>query len=293
MLQQTQVSTVVPYYRRWIRLFPTVEKLALAPLDDVLKAWEGLGYYRRARQMHRAARLIVERRGGRIPESFDELRTLPGVGSCTAAAVASLAFGKDVLAVDGNVRRVAARLFAMKGEATEETVRRALEPCLPRKRAGIFNEAMMELGAVICTPRGPLCGRCPLSACCRAFLSGKVSRYPALPRRKRPPHLKAVALIHSRRGKIFLRRRGESEMLGGLWGFPLIKEGELPGLAGKALAPVRHAYSHFSVTATPLVVREPPARYGGCYFTHEETSRLALSRLDHKILEAWRRKKGV
>ncbi len=187
MLQQTQVAAVVPYFKKWIRLFPSIRTLAAAPADDVLKAWEGLGYYRRARALHEAAGIIVASRGGRMPRSSRELRKLPGIGGYTAAAIASLAFGEDILCVDGNVKRVAARVFAINGKVTEKAVRENLEPMLPEGRAGLFNEALMELGATCCMPCDPSCGACPIKSSCRALLAGRVRELPAPGPRKRVP----------------------------------------------------------------------------------------------------------
>jgi A/G-specific adenine glycosylase len=290
MLQQTQVKTVVPYYRRWLRRFPDVRRLAAASIDEVLKAWEGLGYYRRARQMHEAASLVVRRRGGKFPSSAHELGSLPGIGPYTAAAVASIAFGEDVVAVDGNVRRVASRLMAL-GDPTREAVRTRLEALLPAGRAGAFNEAMMELGAGVCLPRRPLCRACPLSSACRAHRPGRVGRFPPPPRRRRAPRVQAIALVVSRGNAFFLRRRPEGEMLGGLWGFPLVREGTLTGLEGILLPPVRHDYTHLKLTAYPLLLRQGQGRlprWGGAgeakFFTRAGMAKLALSRLDHKIL---------
>ncbi|MGB9593325.1 MAG: A/G-specific adenine glycosylase, partial [Anaerolineae bacterium] len=164
MLQQTRVETVVPYFERWMRLFPNARALALAPLDDVLKAWEGLGYYARARNLHRAAQEIVAVHGGQVPNDAEALRRLPGVGRYTAGAILSIAFGCDEPALDGNIRRVLSRVFAV-AESSRARLDGALwqlaRALLPTGRAGEFNEALMELGATMCTPRNPLCPQCP------------------------------------------------------------------------------------------------------------------------------------
>jgi A/G-specific adenine glycosylase len=290
MLQQTQVKTVVPYYLRWLRRFPDVRRLAAASIDEVLKAWEGLGYYRRARKMHEAAALVMRRRGGKFPSSASELGSLPGIGPYTAAAVASIAFGEDVVAVDGNVRRVTSRLMAL-GDPTPEAVRTRLEALLPAGRAGAFNEAMMEIGAGVCLPRRPLCPSCPLSSACRAHRSGRVGRFPPPPRRRRVPRVQVVAIVAVRGNAFLLMRRPECEMLGGLWGFPIVREGTLTGIEGILLPPVRHDYTHLSLTALPLLpgkgrgelVRSARAE-GAKFISRGEISKLALSRLDHKIL---------
>ncbi len=285
MLQQTQVSTVVPYFERWLTRFSTLEGLAAAPLKDVLKAWEGLGYYRRARLLHSGAKRVVTAYGGRVPETYDELLQLPGIGPYTAAAIASLAFDEAVLAVDGNVKRVASRLFCIPGVVTPNAVKKRLEPHLPRTQAGAFNEALMELGATLCTPRTPNCVGCPVSRYCGAFQTGRVAAFPEPKVRRKVPHYGRFAFVCEREGTLWLRRRGEDEMLGGLWGF-VLSDVALPG---EQLGAVQHAYTHFKITATPVLVAEPPE--SGSWVALSDVSALALSTLDHKILavvEAYR-----
>ena len=278
MLQQTQVATVVPYFERWLRRFPTLGALAAAPLEDVLKAWEGLGYYRRARLLHAGAQRVAQVYGGALPETYDELLRLPGIGPYTAAAIASLAFGEAVLAVDGNVKRVASRLFCLTGEPAPRTVKVKLEPHLPPTQAGAFNEALMELGATVCTPRSPRCSECPVSGHCSAFQTGRVGEFPHPKPRKQLPHHRRFALVYQREGKLWLRQRAENEMLGGLWGFVLSDSAP----QGQQLEPVQHAYTHFKVTATPVLVTTPPA--AGTWIELSRLPALALSKLDYKIL---------
>lgn len=289
MLQQTQVATVIPYYQRWLEHFPTLRDLAQAPLDDVLKLWEGLGYYRRARLLHQAAQSVENHYRGTLPRTYAELRTLPGIGSYTAAAIASIAFGEAVLAVDGNVRRVAARLFMLPGQPDEATINVHLEPHLPADDPGAFNEALMELGATVCSPKAPACSLCPLSDRCAAYRADQVEAFPHAKARRNMPHLERYALVHDHRGALWLRQRAPEEMLGGLWGFPLA-ETSPPELAGKRLPKVRHAYTHFKITVTPVLVSSAPG--DGRYVLVEDLDKLALSKLDHKILERWRNAKG-
>ncbi len=291
MLQQTQAATVSPYFKRWMARFPDLGSLAAASLDEVLKAWEGLGYYRRARLLHRAARQVMSAHGGRLPERYAELLTLPGIGSYTAAAIASLAFGERVLAVDGNVKRVAARLFMLPGQPGESKVRAALEPLLPATRAGAFNEALMELGATVCTPF-PDCPRCPVKGYCAAYGAGRVAEFPNPKLKRVVPQLSRFALIYRRNGALWLYRRGEEEMLGGLWGFPLIEASSGPAPQGRRLKPLKHAYTHFRITAQPVIIEAHPAKGllpgAGRFVSTEDISTLALSKLDHKIYEAFR-----
>ncbi|RMF05515.1 MAG: A/G-specific adenine glycosylase, partial [Chloroflexi bacterium] len=199
MLQQTQVATVVPYYHRFLARFPTVEALAAASQEQVLKLWEGLGYYARARNLHRAAREIVEKWSGRLPQSGAQLRTLPGFGEYTAAAVASIAFGEPVAAVDGNVKRVLARLFAVETDVTRNPgarhIGQAAQQLLESRHPGDWNQAVMELGATVCTPTSPRCAGCPLRKWCRARQLGLQSELPRRPPRRKVPHYQVTAAV--------------------------------------------------------------------------------------------------
>ena len=224
MLQQTRVETVTPYYARWMARFPTVQTLADAPLDDVLTHWAGLGYYARARNLHAAAREVVVGYGGAFPSTAASLRELRGIGEYTAGAIASIAFGEAAAIVDGNVVRVLARVDALAGAADDAALkkrvwRRAGE--LVRADggadAGDFNQAMMELGATVCTPTSPGCSRCPLAARCRARAAGAAEAVPA-PKTKKPPRaVDAVAVLVERDDKLLLVRRPPTGLWGGLW----------------------------------------------------------------------------
>ncbi|MFO7172476.1 MAG: A/G-specific adenine glycosylase [Bacillota bacterium] len=226
MLQQTRVETVIPYYLRWLERFPTVADLAAAPEEEVLKAWEGLGYYSRARNLHRAAREVVARYGGAIPDDPEAFARLPGVGRYTAGAVMSIAFGRPLPAVDGNVLRVMSRLFAVDEPITRPGTRRRVEALvagfIPADAAGDFNQALMELGATLCLPGAPDCPRCPVAAWCRARAEG---RQQELPRReaKAPPRPETVlAGVIEDGGRYLLARRPRAGLLGGLWEFPSV-----------------------------------------------------------------------
>jgi A/G-specific adenine glycosylase len=227
MLQQTRVAAVVPYYERWMARFPTVTALAEAPLDDVLAAWAGLGYYSRARNLHRGAREVVTRHGGALPASAAALRALPGIGPYTAGAIASIAFAQPEPLVDGNVARVLARLYAIdidiKSSAASSTLWRLAAELVPGDAPGDFNQGLMELGATVCTPLGPTCLLCPLTALCRARAQGREHELPRMPARKRPhelPLIDATALWIERRGKLLLARRTPDGLYGGLWELP-------------------------------------------------------------------------
>ena len=258
MLQQTRVSTVVPYFLRFMRRFPNVRSLARAKLQAVLKAWQGLGYYARARNLREAARRIVG--GGGFPRSAAAWRRLPGVGEYTASAVASITLGEPVAVFDGNVRRVAARL-----SGGETGLREIVQASLDRRSPGDYNQALMELGQVVCRPLDPGCPSCPLRGECRWFRSGRRRPMPA-PRPAAPrPHREIGVGVVRRAGRILVGRRPESGLLGGLWEFPggkrrrgeriertvereVFEETGVRVSVGDPLTTVAHSYSHFDVT---------------------------------------------
>lgn len=308
MLQQTRVETVVPYYRRFLERFPTVETLACAPLGDVLKTWENLGYYARVRNLHKAARQIMERFGGRIPECMEEIIRLPGIGRYTAGAILSIAFGRAVPAVDGNVRRVISRIHAIEESVDDEEVRERIEELVrtlvPARDPGRFNQALMELGAVCCTPKSPACPACPLQDDCRARLQGLAHRLPVRGKKKTVPHREVVAaVIRDEEGRILIVQRPSHGLLGSLWKFPggILNppEGREEGLkrivrdelglgigVGSPLAAVKHAYTHFRITLTAFscTLREgspsgPPWRWAGV----DEIEGLPFSKADRRI----------
>jgi len=270
LLQQTRVETALPYYERFLARFPTLSALAEAPLEDVLKLWEGLGYYARARHLHQAARQVQREYGGQLPADYEALRALPGVGPYTAGAVASIAFGQPVVAVDGNARRVLARLFAVEGDPRAPSVRRELEALaralLPADRPGAFNEALMELGAVVCLPRAPRCAACPLADLCQAHRQGRETELPwRAPRRALPHYDVAAAVLARDDGRLLVARRKLDDFLGGLWEFPggkrekgeslegclareLAEELDIQVEVGERLLTLEHSYTHFGIT---------------------------------------------
>ncbi len=264
MLQQTGVDTVVPYYQRFLERFPTVEKLAAAPLDAVIALWAGLGYYSRARNLHAAARVVAERRGGAFPEDLAGLQSLPGVGRSTAGAILSIAFNRKGPILDGNVRRVLCRLIALRDDPRNASSERLLwqwaEAMTPADRPHDYAQAIMDLGATVCTPRDPRCPGCPLALLCRGRVLGIEGELPARRVKKIIPQREQVALL-IRRGSTFLVcKRPLQGMLGGLWEFPATELGKGESAEGAAdrflrdlglnvrLSPVgevRHVYSHF------------------------------------------------
>ncbi len=223
LLQQTRVETAIPYFRDLMRRFPSLRSLSRARVDEVLMAWSGLGYYRRARNLHQAVREVEERYGGRVPRSEEGLRSLPGIGDYTAGAIRSIAFGERAAAVDGNTFRVVARLQAYRGDPKRSgamgRVRRWAEALVPTRDPGLFNQALMDLGARICLPRNPSCEKCPIRGSCRARKQGLArSIPPASPSRSR--RVREVAAVIRRGGRVLLARRPDKGLLGGLWELP-------------------------------------------------------------------------
>jgi A/G-specific adenine glycosylase len=245
MLQQTQVATVEPYFKRFIRAFPSVSQLAAAAEQSVLRHWEGLGYYRRARQLHAAAKCIVAEHKGKIPRDATHLRDLPGIGRYTAGAILSIAFDAREPILEANTIRLLARLLALRGEVTTAKAQRILwkfaAEILPRKETGTFNQALMELGSLICTPTAPRCSECPVMDLCRAQAEGLQSKIPAAGRPVRFQQVREAAVVIHRRGRVLLRQCGSGERWEGLWDFPRvpIQADGTPQIADELVGPVR------------------------------------------------------
>lgn len=311
MLQQTQVATVVPYYEAFLRRFPDLESLAAADDDAVMKQWEGLGYYARARNIHRAAVMVCETHAGSVPADPDIFRKLPGVGDYINAAVQSIAFGHPLAAVDGNVKRVLARLFAIDAAVnragSQRVFQAAADQLLDQSQPGDFNQAMMELGALVCRPRQPACDRCPLHSECRAFITNAVSEFPVRESRSPVPMRRVAVGVVEESGRFLITQRKKSGLLGGLWEFPggKIESGESPesacvrelreeaGLDVEVISfvgRVRHAYTHFKVELDVFRCR----RVGGevvlngpvdhRWIALEEIAEYAFPRANHKFI---------
>ncbi|MGH2626958.1 MAG: A/G-specific adenine glycosylase, partial [Anaerolineales bacterium] len=289
-----------PYFRRWMRRFPSLRALAAARRPDVLAAWEGLGYYRRAHHLHRAARMIVDHRRGRLPRTAGELRSLPGIGRYTAAAIASIAFGADEVALDGNLRRVLARFFDLRRtgrkDGDEEVLRQRAREILPPGRAGDFNQALMDLGSAVCTPHDPDCAACPLSPHCLAYRRGTQTqeRFPS--RRAPLPRRLRVAAVVRRAGRVLLLRRPEGGLLAGLWEFPSAgggrrapKGGRVSVRIGRRFGVYRQAYSHFESLVRACEARlargalEGIPRGERCWAPISQLDRYPMGRLDRRI----------
>ena len=269
MLQQTRVETVIPYYKRWMAELPTLQRLAEADQDQILNLWEGLGYYRRALNLHKASKMVLEQYEGRIPADVKSLESLAGIGRYTAGAIASIAFDQPAPILDGNIRRVFSRLFdidtPLQRSDTEKELWQIAEDLVPAEKPGEFNQALMELGALICLPKNPSCQDCPLSDDCLAF-KNQVQAFRPVRKEKVPlPHLQVTAAIIRKKGKYLLTKRPEEGLLGGMWEFPGGKQEEnetLPetlireieeelGAAievGNNIGHYHHAYTHYKVT---------------------------------------------
>ncbi len=311
MLQQTRVAQAEDYYDRFVARYPRVEDLAAAELGTVLRDWEGLGYYARARNVHRAARLIVNDHDGTFPSEHADVLSLPGVGPYTAAAVMSIAYGEPFAAVDGNVLRVLSRLFELSDDprtaAGKKRFQQLAEELLDRRRPGEFNEAMMELGATTCLPRNPRCRECPVVLFCGASNSNRIAEFPSRRRRRSVPHHQiAVAVIVRSDGRLFIQRRPVDGLLGGLWEFPggKIEAAESPAEACRReakeelavnvrivdeLDAIDHAYSHFTVTLLPFACRiasgAPRTRLESRWVRLEELDDYAFPRANRRLIE--------
>jgi len=315
MLQQTQVDAVIPYYLRFLERFPTIRELAEAPLGAVLKIWENMGYYSRARNLHSAARLVVARHCGRLPANLDDLKALPGIGLYTAGAILSIAFEKPVPAVDGNVKRVISRLFVVDGPgnagSTQRLISALAEKIVPVRMPGRFNQALMELGALLCRPKTPQCPECPLQSCCLAYAGNCQHLLPVSGKRKKRPHKEAaVAIIRNSENRLLIIQRPKDGFLGGLWTFPggMLNPGEavrealekrcrerlnLSIAVGAPLMTLQQAYTHFQLTLHVFSGAIPEGGYpessakgNWCWATFEDIRGLPFSRAELRILAA-------
>lgn len=259
MLQQTRVAAVLDYYRRFMDAVPTLAELAELDEERLMKLWQGLGYYSRARNLRKAARQVMERFGGEFPANYEDILSLPGVGEYTAGAIASIAFGQSVPAVDGNVLRVVSRINADESDITladtKKQVRQQLQEIIPVKQAGDFNQAMMELGATVCLPNGaPLCDKCPAQTFCRARLEERIHQLPVKAEKKKRRVEQRVVFLLFHKGQVALRKRPDKGLLAGLWEFP------------NELAPARDALERWGVEIESV----RPAGTGKHIFSHIE-----------------------
>jgi len=259
MLQQTQVQTVIPYYKRWLEGFPTLESLAKAPQEEVMKYWAGLGYYRRVKMLHAASQFVQTELQGIIPSSPDELLKIPGIGRYTAGAIASIAFQKPAPLVDGNVIRILTRLYAIKKNVGDAATLKQLwtlaEELVPEKKPGDFNQAMMELGATVCLPKNPSCRTCPVQKECRALASGNPESFPVKTQKEKIQKIKSAAFIlKNPQGEVLINRQPQNARWGGLWMFPFGENKEevgdrfkLKDLPSEHSFIIKHGFTKYSI----------------------------------------------
>lgn len=307
MLQQTQVATVIPYWKRWMKALPSTNTLAAAPEEKVLKLWEGLGYYRRARNLQKGARIIVEKLGGRFPSTHEDILSLPGVGRYTAGAICSIAYNQPAPLVDGNVVRVLSRVFGIEGNPKEKTTNTrlwSLAQDLVREAARIqrgddrncsdLNQSLMELGATVCAPTSPACSTCPLKKRCVANKDGRQSELPHL-EKARAATPRAFQAFVIQRGKRFLVRQRPADALNsGLWEFPNIEptagDQTIPAAAGEfaPLCTIKHSITRYRITLEALIGKAKPGHKlasNETWRTLPELEKLAFTSAHRKILE--------
>jgi A/G-specific adenine glycosylase len=308
MLQQTQVATVIPYYQKFLKLFPTVRHLAKADLSKVLKVWEGLGYYSRARNLHKASKIIINYYGGKIPDHLKGLVSLPGIGRSTAGGILSFAYNREEPVLDGNVKRVLSRLFAISGNPvrgkTEGLLWEISESLIPKGRSNPFNQALMDLGSMLCTPKDPQCSYCPLQNNCQGYLSGKPERYPLRTIKKPIPHIVAVSAVIRKDGKVLLYQRPLKGLLGGLWEFPnwpieekrrlrlrlrlrncIEKEMGMKVKVKESIGAFQQAYSHFKLTLHVFHCQAIDGNENGRWISLKNLSSFPMSRIHRRIAE--------
>ena len=307
MLQQTQVATVIPYYLRFVARFPTVSALAAAPLDEVLHHWSGLGYYARARNLHRAAQLIMANHAGRLPADHAVLCTMPGIGRSTAGAILAQAFDRRHAILDGNVKRVLSRVYAVAGWPGEAAVERQLwslaERHTPDRRAGDYAQAIMDLGATVCRRARPACHACPIAGRCRANALGRVAEFPApRPRRTRPLRHVRMLLLRDPADAILLERRPPQGIWGGLWCPPVLGDEAAVDWARRVIGTtieratpldsVRHGFTHFELEIEPVqarvAVRPPAVMEPGrwVWYNARTPAKLGLAAIVSRLIES-------
>lgn len=301
MLQQTQVETVIPYYHRFIERFPTIELLAGADLQEVLSLWQGLGYYTRAKNLHKGAVYIMEHHEGQFPGEMESIKKIPGIGAYTAGAVLSIAFNKPFPAVDGNVMRVLARQQMIGEDIAKERTKRGFEEMVMSLMGGeprVFTQALMELGALVCLPRNPQCPACPMNGICKAWQEGVVEAYPIKAKKSASPVEQYYALVLLKDNSVWMEKRSENGLLAGLWGFPLVPLIEPDVFVGKASGKeqktVRHVFSHRVWEMKPVIftVKSPNEFDGylqekaGKFIPFKELDTLPVASAFRKILSS-------
>lgn len=308
MLQQTQVDTVRPYYERWLKKFPTVASVARAKEDEVLKLWEGLGYYARCRNFQKACQQVVKDFNGKVPSRLEDLKTLKGIGPYTLAAVGSIAFGHVVACIDGNIKRVIARVLALDVPPSQGLlqIETFLNKNISKKYPGTFNEALMDLGATICVPKNPKCLICPVQKHCKAFETKTVDVYPKPEKKLERPHYQIAVGVVWKGNKILVSKRKSKGLLGGLWEFPggKIQKGETSAACaarevkeevgvdvevGSSIGKIKHQFTHFSIEMEAFVCKYMKGRPRAIeceawkWIQLQEISNFAFPKANHKL----------
>lgn len=311
MLQQTQVGQVIPYFNNFIKSFNTVYHLANASEQKVLKVWEGLGYYSRARNLLKSAKILVKKYNGELPRNREQVLQLPGFGTYITHAVLSLAFNLPLGVVDGNIKRVITRLYMIKDDIrnskTQQKIQHVMDQLLPQNRAGEFNESMMELGAVICLPRAPMCAKCPISTHCQSYAKNVVHVFPVKSPKPKVPVIYSIALIIKYNNTFLIAKRPSGEMLAGLWEFPFVrmkndnmseqvdarflrKKFGAKGIQKKIWEPVKHTYTHFHLRLAGILFLAKSPDFKSDFYTEyrwcsvAEIKRLPLHKAMWKVL---------
>lgn len=323
MLQQTQIETVKPYYAAFTNAYPTVQALAAAPLDDILKLWEGLGYYSRARNLHKAAQTVAFEMDGTFPATAEGLQHLPGIGRYTAGAVASIAYDEPTPVLDGNVIRVFTRLYDIDRDVSQTAVKNELwqmaEALVPAERPGDYNQALMELGQTVCRPKNPACAHCPVQDQCVAFANATQSERPVKRKKAPTPHYDVAAgMVWNDAGQVLIAQRPLDGLLGGLWEFPggkqedgetleaclkreLREELAIEVEVGNLFAVVKHAFTHFKITlhaftCTYVDAGTPPQTLGVrdyAWVTPDELDKYSFGKADKQIIAEMQRRKNM
>ncbi|KTC89690.1 A/G-specific adenine glycosylase [Fluoribacter dumoffii] len=308
MLQQTQVQTVIPYFNRFMQRFPNLSDLAQANEDEVLSLWSGLGYYSRARNLHETAKRVMRDHAGIIPDNYQLLKELPGIGPSTAAAIMSQAFNQPVAILDGNVKRVLTRFFRIKGYPEQAQVKKTLwelaDLCMPKEHCADYTQAIMDLGALCCTSKNPNCSNCPLQSSCLAFKYKEQHLYPTKKVKKPVPvHQQQFLVLYNEGGAIYLEKRAPTGLWGGLWCLPSLDEGDCPldfirlnydlyGEAPQQLVAFKHRFSHFHLEINAWSIKTKSlgkqlAEKQGQWFTKAQISSLGLAKPTTKILSSY------
>ena len=313
MLQQTKVATVIPYYKKWVYDYPSIKSVAESNLDDLLKNWEGLGYYNRCRNIYSAAKIILEKHGGLLPDDYRTILSLPGFGEYTAGAVLSIAYDKPHIAIDGNVKRVISRVIGIKNLTTKNInrIKITVQKLMPLKNCGDFNQALIEIGALICSPKNPRCLKCPLSFSCKAKILNKTHQYPAPKKKKIKPHYIYVAALIWDGDYFLIRKRDNNVMLGGLWEFPggrvqnkesientiereIENQFRINTTSYNEVGCIVHSYSHFSISLHLFSFKiESKNLFSGNktrWIKRKQINNFSFSKANHKLFTLLNRK---